>query len=93
MRLHDRPHFVYWHLDADGNCLYVGVSWNVKLRNINHRTSSSWWPLVDYTLSSVSMTREDAMLFEIEEIERLTPPHNVLYKRSSVTRKPAEKVA
>ena len=89
MRLVDRPHFVYWHLDADGNCLYVGVSFNVKIRNLGHRDQSSWWSLVDYTLSSVPMTRECAMLFEIEEIERLTPPHNVLYKQTSVTRKQA----
>ena len=89
MRLVDRVHFVYWHLDADGNCLYVGLSSNVKVRNIEHRIHSPWWPLVDYTLSSAPMTREGAMLFEIEEIERLTPPHNVLYKQTSVTRRRA----
>ena len=76
MRLHDRPHFVYWHLDADGNCLYVGLSSNVKLRNIEHRIHSPWWQLVDNVLTTVPMTRQAAMLFEIEEIQRLTPPNN-----------------
>ncbi len=40
--IHDRPHTVYLHRDADGTVIYVGLTSNIEQRTRQHRSTSEW---------------------------------------------------
>lgn len=74
----ERPHVVYVLRDAAEAVLYVGVTSNLTQRLRSHRNEKAWWGEVapERTLTSGSMTFEDALAAEQEYIQSLAPRHN-----------------
>lgn len=70
---------VYAHLDRHGHVLYVGCTYNLEKRTVEHRRSS-WWPLVD-SVQIVAAGLPDKAARDLERrlIETFNPPHNRMF--------------
>lgn len=53
-------HYVYRFFDRHGTLLYIGVTYNVKVRMEQHRWDKWWWPLVTGHTAVAFRTRTDA---------------------------------
>lgn len=70
------PHWVYWHLAADGTLLYVGVTTDLRGRTAQHRYSC-WWSDVARVLSTRFETGTQAKAVEAAAIRAGRPLYNV----------------
>lgn len=67
-------HFVYWLLNADGDCIYVGSTsdperrWREHYRRLGEEIAAR--------RVTGPFTRRDALATELAEIKRLTPTYN-----------------
>jgi predicted GIY-YIG superfamily endonuclease len=85
VRWEDRAaeHYVYRLLDANGQALYVGMTWDLNSRLESHQAKPWAWQIarVDVTRHAGRLA---AMAVEREEIVRLLPAHNVNIKRKAL---------
>ena len=81
--------YVYLHLDADGNALYVGCTRTPLLRTIWHDQNSEWFGQVR---DIVWYPSPAPYKVEAEIIRHLEPPHNIKgTMRDPVRRRAAER--
>lgn len=84
---------LYRHFDADGNLLYVGVSFGAVARLQQHMKASSWAEKIVRVEVQKFRTRNAALRAESVAITREKPAHNtrrpVLPKREPRRQKPA----
>ena len=73
------PRAVYYHFNADGQCLYVGCSVNPLRRTGLHQSASEWFPEVVEIKIEWRATAQEALDFEKAEIKRLQPLYNRAY--------------
>jgi predicted GIY-YIG superfamily endonuclease len=75
------PHDVYVYRSAAGEVLYVGQSYDYRMRYIQHRMARApWVPHWRHLEVERLPTRELAMLRELELIKALDPKYNVRHK-------------
>ena len=70
------PHVVYLFWDADDNCLYVGLTVNVKTRHGSHAREKRWWDKVDRIDQIDCASRDEADALETKLIVELRPRYN-----------------
>lgn len=68
--------FLYRFFDADGNLLYVGITWNPWVRWRVHRKEKPWWPLVKSVDLHVCKDDNHAREWETWCIRNLDPLYN-----------------
>lgn len=80
----DGPTDLYRYFDAEGQLLYVGISFSAIARASQHRKEKGWW--TEFTNMTVERfdTRSQAEAAEIEAIKSESPVHNVIHNRSVV---------
>lgn len=71
-----RSHFVYRLFSADEDLLYVGVTYDVAARFINHH-SKPWWPEVNQWKITATPSRVVALYLEAEAILTEHPKYNI----------------
>lgn len=74
--VHRGPQYLY-RLYAGEQCIYVGITENLKARLASHAHDKPWWPEVDRVEHEIIYGREEAMDAEQFLIRVLDPPHNV----------------
>lgn len=86
---HERPTWVYVHIDADGEAQYVGLTTDFVKRQGAHRRESPWWVKTAETAKLGPFTVARAHEIETEFIDALQPPfnrHGTARDRRRVTR-------
>lgn len=74
-----RPHILYRLRDAQGRLLYVGITWNLKVRMQGHaRYGAAWFGAVASTETEEYPTREAARKAELVAIETERPAINFM---------------
>lgn len=81
-------YYVYRVWGADGECLYVGKTWNLDIRFASHKSSlsrrvrgqrrSEWLKAFTRVDARHFASAADALEFERSEIRRLRPDGNVM---------------
>lgn len=69
-----QDHFVYWLLNADGDCIYVGSTFNLERRWQEHYRRLG--DEIATRRAAGPFTRKAALAMELAEIKRITPKHN-----------------
>lgn len=72
-----QPHWVYWHYDADGRLLYVGMTSDIEARTNQHRYTTRWWHAVERVVSTRFDDAHKARSVEQSAIESGRPLYNV----------------
>lgn len=70
--------FLYWHFDADGLLLYVGISIQAIARFSGHRSTAHWAHLVARIDIEAYPTRDAALTAEKTAIKNERPRYNVI---------------
>lgn len=76
-----RKSVVYWLLDAEGQPLYIGMTDNLRRRMSQHATERYWWPDVASVAHTDEMTRREAGITELSDIQSHWPRHNLYPQR------------
>lgn len=72
------PINIYVYLDAAGEPLYVGQSWDLRTRHGAHRQKSAWfWDATELRVLARTYERSEARRLEAKAIRKLRPRHNV----------------
>lgn len=72
---------VYRHFDAHGRLLYVGKTMHFRKRSLEHKRDSSWFREVRTIQVEHFDSARDAVLAEIDAVEREKPLYNVLLQK------------
>lgn len=86
---------LYRYYDAEGQLLYVGISFSAVARASQHRSEKGWWCEVANMTVEHHPTRAAAELAEREAIKTERPIHNVTHNqptRSVTATKPVHRV-
>ena len=70
------PAYVYETFGDDGRHLYIGATKNPWQRHREHRTRSSWFPLMRRVVITVMDGAAAALVLEAELIDQHRPPFN-----------------
>lgn len=73
----DRPSALYRHFDADGNLLYVGVSFDVFNRTSSHLHAAPWRAAIAQITIERFGNRGDALRAEWRAIHTERPKYNI----------------
>lgn len=84
------PRWVYQHLNADGEPLYIGCTSDVEKRLLQHRYVSPWYRQIAAVKYFGPFPMREAREFEAAMIRELQPPHNYQYTEHNTT-KPANR--
>lgn len=74
------PAYVYMYLDNDGNVLYVGSTFDIHKRDIEHKSTDKWYSEVKQIMLFETNTRTDALAYESHYIALMKPKHNRIQK-------------
>jgi excinuclease UvrABC nuclease subunit len=74
-----KPAYVYKHLNAKGEVLYIGCTQNMDARLMQHVGTSPWWPEVTRFTELGPFPRDVAQRLEHLLISHYDPPNNIFY--------------
>lgn len=77
--------WIYLHLDADSNALYIGRTITPTGRTRQHEISSPWWDQVADMVWFGPIDEVDAVAVEKELIRATDAPHNVQHTSRAMT--------
>lgn len=76
-----KPYEIYYHFDAAGELLYIGISKDAYQRLDSHlRGHSRWFDQIASLRVRKAESLEEARLIEMSEIKRLNPKYNKQHK-------------
>jgi hypothetical protein len=78
---HNNATAVYRLYNNMNECIYVGISNNVNARLLQHSSTKSWYDEVNSIESSKYINRNEARIYEIYYISKLSPKHNDIFSR------------
>ena len=81
-------HFVYWLLNADGDCIYVGSTLNLERRWQEHYRRLG--EEIAVRRAAGPYTRKAALELELHEQKALTPKYNGSLKTLPIDNEPRE---
>ena len=82
----DVPTILYWHYDADGALLYIGVTGGFEARGKAHAKGSSWVQFAKTSKSVWYPNRAEAEAAEVEAIKAERPLFNHVHNDSPEAR-------
>lgn len=81
--MNEKPASIYRCFSVDGELLYIGCSANVKLRIVQHRSSSAWFGDVTEITTVDYPTKHEALKAEAAAIMAEQPRHNVRHNHAA----------
>lgn len=74
--LQQKQTYLYRLYDVDNNLLYIGISYNLKMRFSKHARTKDWWPQVHKKYIRKYPNRFEAARIEEQAIKKYHPKHN-----------------
>lgn len=73
--------YVYRLYDLNNNLLYIGITYDIKMRFYHHSKDKYWWPDVSKKYIRKYPNRQEAVRIEKQAIEKYNPLYNEQYNQ------------